>query len=80
MDNPERPGLPDVCWVKFPAVRNAGSMRVAFESIAAQLAKQPVLREVRDVLVDDDTIRLVLEKEEPPEAKEGTVNERQHRH
>ncbi|WP_197029260.1 hypothetical protein [Alicyclobacillus macrosporangiidus] len=55
-------------------------MRVTFESLAAQLAKQPVLREVRDVLLDGDTIRLVLEREEPPEAKEGTVDERQHHH
>lgn len=60
LDSPERPGLPDVCWVKCPVVRNAGSMRVTFESLAAQLAKQPVLREVRDVLLDGDTIRLVL--------------------
>ncbi len=63
LDIPDRPKMPDVCWVKFPAVKTAGSMRVTFESLAAQLAHQPSTREVREVLLDDGIIRVELDKE-----------------
>ncbi len=63
LDIPDRPKMPDVCWVKFPAVRTAGSMRVTFESLAAQLAHQPAARKVREVLLDDGIIRVELDKE-----------------
>ncbi|MCL6548996.1 MAG: hypothetical protein K6T30_08805 [Alicyclobacillus sp.] len=72
---PDRPAMPDVCWVKMPDVKNADSVAVSLESLASQLHKQPRTRPVRRVsLTDNEVLRVEFaEAEMNRDIGEGSV-------
>ncbi|MBX5436765.1 MAG: hypothetical protein IRZ33_06055 [Alicyclobacillaceae bacterium] len=58
---PDRPAMPDVCWVLLPTLMNASSVSVSLLSLASQLQRQPSTRRVRKLELVGDMLRVELE-------------------